>query len=241
MKKDPISTVLFDLDGTLLPMNQEHFARHYFETLAKWLAPHGYDPEKLIGSMWKGISAMVQNDGTRTNETVFWNVMQRIYGDAILADLPVFEEYYRADFLRLREECGLEPQAVQIVRRLRESGIGVALATNPVFPFIATEARIRWAGLEPEDFAFYTSYENSSHCKPDPAYYTEVAARMGVLPERCLMVGNDTIDDTAAAEVGMKVFLVTDCLVDSKARGVGDFPNGSFSEMVKYLEQEVLA
>jgi len=31
-------------------------------------------------------------------------------------------------------------------------GFRVALATNPIFPAIATEKRIRWAGLTPEDF-----------------------------------------------------------------------------------------
>ena len=39
-----ITTVLFDLDGTLLPMDQDAFTRGYFKFLAAKLAPHGYEP-----------------------------------------------------------------------------------------------------------------------------------------------------------------------------------------------------
>ena len=41
-----IKMILFDLDGTLLPMDQNHFVKTYFGALAKKLAPLGYDPEK---------------------------------------------------------------------------------------------------------------------------------------------------------------------------------------------------
>ena len=40
-----IKTVLFDLDGTLLPMDQDNFVKAYFKNLAIKLAPHGYDPQ----------------------------------------------------------------------------------------------------------------------------------------------------------------------------------------------------
>ena len=36
-----ITTVLFDLDGTLLPMDQDAFIKDYFGRLARHLAPHG--------------------------------------------------------------------------------------------------------------------------------------------------------------------------------------------------------
>ena len=49
-----ITTVLFDLDGTLLPMDQDLFTKKYFGALAAKLAPHGYDPEQLIKGVWAG-------------------------------------------------------------------------------------------------------------------------------------------------------------------------------------------
>ena len=48
-----LTTVLFDLDGTLLPMDQDEFVKTYFGLLAKKLAPHGYDPKKLVDGIWQ--------------------------------------------------------------------------------------------------------------------------------------------------------------------------------------------
>ena len=67
----------------------------------------------------------------------------------------------------------------------------------------ATYERIRWAGLTNDDFECITTYENIGYCKPKKEYYTAVANAIGVLPEECLMVGNDVDDDMPAAEFGM--------------------------------------
>lgn len=66
-----MNTVLFDLDGTLLPMDQEAFIRLYFGALTQKFAPHGFEPEKLIQGLWAGMKAMQENDGSKTNEDVF--------------------------------------------------------------------------------------------------------------------------------------------------------------------------
>ena len=60
-----ITTVLFDLDGTLLPMNQDTFIKAYFGGLAKKMSPHGYEPEKLISAIWSGTKAMIKNTGEK--------------------------------------------------------------------------------------------------------------------------------------------------------------------------------
>ena len=54
-----IKTVLFDLDSTLLPMDQEKFTKTYFGLLAKKIIPIGYDPNKLIELIWSGTKAMI--------------------------------------------------------------------------------------------------------------------------------------------------------------------------------------
>lgn len=55
-----ITTILFDLDGTLLPMDQEAFTTGYFKFLAKKLAPYGYEPKSLVDAIWAGTAAMVK-------------------------------------------------------------------------------------------------------------------------------------------------------------------------------------
>ena len=39
-----IKTILFDLDGTLLPMDEKEFIKGYFGMLCAKLAPFGYKP-----------------------------------------------------------------------------------------------------------------------------------------------------------------------------------------------------
>lgn len=55
-----LTTVLFDLDGTLLPMDNDEFTRGYFKLLAAKLAPHGYEPKQLVDAIWAGTAAMVK-------------------------------------------------------------------------------------------------------------------------------------------------------------------------------------
>lgn len=231
-----ITTVLFDLDGTLLPMDQELFTKDYFKRLTAKLAPLGYDAQELIAAIWKCTHAMVANDGSRSNEEVFWNSFRKLYGERAERDFPVFDEYYRREFNEVRTSCGFNPLAKQTVEVCRAAGLRTALATNPIFPAVATEARIRWAGLEPEDFELITTYENSGFCKPNPRYYRAVAESLGCQPEECLMVGNDADEDLIAETVGMKVFLVTDCLINRSGASLSDGLSGGFEALIDFIK-----
>ena len=37
-----MKTILFDLDGTLLPMDQDAFVKYYMGLFAQKMAPHGF-------------------------------------------------------------------------------------------------------------------------------------------------------------------------------------------------------
>ena len=230
-----ITTILFDLDGTLLPMDQELFIKTYFKALAARFAPLGYDPQELIDGVWKGTQATVKNTGEQTNEAVFWNTFAELFGEQIRDDIPVFEDFYRNEFQQARSVCGKNPKAKETIDHARALGYRVILATNPLFPSIATESRIRWAGLEPEDFEFYTTYENSSHCKPNPAYFQDILTQANLRPEECLIVGNDTSEDLAAATLGIQAFLLTDCLINRNFIDITQYPHGSFDTLITYL------
>ena len=226
-----LKAVLFDLDGTMLPMDQDQFTKGYFKLLTRKLIPHGYEPESLVQAIWQGTKAMVKNDGSRTNEQAFWNDFATTFGEKARADEALFREFYAKDFEQARQLCGFNPKAAEIVRLLKEKGYRVALATNPIFPAVATEARIRWAGLEPDDFELYTTYENIGYCKPNPEYFQEIARRMGLKPEECLMVGNDVGEDMVARETGMEVFLLTDCIINRKDTDISQYPHGGFDAL----------
>lgn len=229
--------ILFDLDATLLPMDQNEFVKEYFKHLARKLAPHGYEAGALVDAVRKGTAAMIRNDGSRSNEDAFWSEFANILGEDALADKPLFDEFYMNEFENARGVCGFNPAAAGTVRALKAAGFRVALATNPIFPAAATEKRIRWAGLEPDDFELITTYENSCFCKPNPAYYTDIARSLSVKPSDCLMVGNDATEDMAAQEAGMSVFLITDCLINRENKDISVYPNGSFEQLMEYVQK----
>lgn len=231
------TTVLFDLDGTLLPMDQEEFTKAYFKLLAGKLAPRGYDPKQLIDSIWQGTGAMIANNGECTNEEAFWKKFASIHGEKSREDEPYFAEYYRTDFQQIKQVCGFAPEAAEVVAKLKSMGKRVVLATNPIFPAIATESRMRWAGLEPSDFELYTTYENTGFCKPNLDYYRDILARIGCKAEECLMVGNDVGEDMIAAELGMQVFLLTDCIINKYDKDISAIPQGGFAQLMDFISE----
>ena len=150
---------LFDLDGTLLPMKQEEFVKFYLPLLAARFQGRGIAPDKLIGAVWNGFGAMVMNDGRASNEEVFWNCFS---GELGIRRSEVEEDvldFYGNDFNQAIRTTSPDPVANEIVKYLKSRGKKVYLATNPVFPRCATMNRIRWAGLDAEDFELITTYE----------------------------------------------------------------------------------
>lgn len=230
-----IRMVLFDLDGTLLPMDQDKFIDAYFRCLAEKLGPYGYEPKKLMKSIWQGTEAMVLNDGSCTNEEAFWNSFAQVYGEQARKDEPLFDEFYRKEFQKVAQVCGYQPKAAKLISMLKTKGLRRALATNPIFPKEATWSRIRWAGLEPEDFEWITTYENGCYCKPNTDYYIEVTEKLGCDSKECLMIGNDVTEDMIAESVGMKVFLLTDCMINKEQKDLSAYPHGGFTELEEYI------
>lgn len=232
----PIKAVLFDLDGTLLPMDQDLFVKYYFGSLAKKLAPLGYEPEQLVSAIWQGTRAMVKNDGSKTNEQVFWDCFAALFGEKARQDEPRFEEFYRTDFVCAKAACGYTEKAAQLVGTVKEKGLRCALATNPIFPDIATSQRIQWAGLNKRDFELCTTYENARHCKPNPAYYQDILEKMGLEGSECVMIGNDAVEDVAARQAGMQVFLIDDCLLNGDKVDMDTIPHGNFDDAIRFVK-----
>lgn len=227
--------ILFDLDGTLLPMDMEVFSKAYFKELCISLAKYGVPAETLVKCVWAGTKAMVMNDGTCKNEKRFWDKFLSLTGivsDTILDETNYF---YSHEFNKARSVTSENPLAGAAVEAAAENGRTVVLATNPLFPYPAQLSRISWIGLSEDDFALITSYESDSFCKPNPQYYLDICRRLSLEPSDCLMIGNDVAEDMHASRAaGMDAYLVTDCLIGSVDDWDG--PKGSFAEMVEMLK-----
>ena len=109
------------------------------------------------------------------------------------------------------------------------------LATNPIFPSIATLQRVSWAGLDKDNFSLITTYENSTYCKPNPKYYEEIIQKMNLDPSECIMVGNDAIEDIAAGVTGMKVYIITNNLLNGDKVDISKYPHGNFDDFIKWM------
>lgn len=229
--------ILFDLDGTLLPMNQEEFTKGYFKFLAKKLAPHGYDPEKLVTGLWIGVEAMVKNDGAQTNTDRFWVVFNEFMGRDCTVDEPIFSDFYQNEFHQAKQFTRPNPLAPEVVAAAREKADLVILATNPLFPREGQQTRLSFIGLKDTDFDWVTDYENSHFCKPNPKYYQEILSRFDLDSKDCLMIGNDVEEDMLPVlGLGMEAFIVTDCLISRENREIS-VPHGTMADALAYLKK----
>lgn len=229
--------ILFDLDGTLLPMDMEQFVKAYFKLLAAKAAPLGYDPKQLYDAIWAGVGAVVQNDGSCINKDVFWRCFADIFGDRVYSDQKMFDDFYANEFNMAKDSCGFNEDAAKTISLCKSLGKKVVLATNPIFPGIATENRARWAGIDAKDFELITTYENCNYCKPNLEYYRLILDKLGISGDRCAMVGNDVQEDMPAEALGMKVFLLTDCIINRDGTDISRYPNGGFPELMDWIRQ----
>ena len=235
MKK--ITTILFDLDGTLIGMNQDEFIRLYFHTLLDKLAELGYDRARMYEALERSIFCTKHNDGRCTNEERFWQTFNEMtdgpheeLNDALIG-------FYRNEFTEVLEKsCSLYPRAKDILASVRRKGLRIILATNPLFPAIATHNRIRLGGMDPSDFEYITTYENSSYCKPNPEYFTELLQKIGVCADECVMIGNDTRDDFSAHALGIPVFINTDGLINAGGVDLSLYPHGNADELIRFID-----
>ncbi|MEY8506776.1 HAD family hydrolase [Lachnospiraceae bacterium 42-17] len=207
-----IKHILFDLDGTLLPMSQDKFVECYMTLLSRYFIPHNIKPEALTSAIWKGVGAMVQNNGEHTNEEVFWNCFTKLIPIEREKMEPLLLDFYNNDFNQVIKVTRPTTHAAELIHTLKGAGLKLYLATNPIFPQCATYNRMRWAGLSPEAFEEITTYESYHYSKPNVLYFKELIERFQLNPKECLMIGNDVEEDMSIQRLGVKVCLVTDCL-----------------------------
>lgn len=203
----PIKTILFDLDGTFLEYDMvQDFLPQYYRALAAWMTPH-LPPERFIAALEEGAAAITRNDGQQTNAEAFASAFYPLAGESRETLEPHFEAFYRESFPTLRRLARPRPEARRVVKTAFALGYEVVIATNPYFPAIAVEERLRWADIA--DFAYHrvTSYENSHAVKPNPRYYGEILAALGRAPEEALMVGDEAMD-MAAGALGCLTYLI---------------------------------
>ncbi|GAV25533.1 hypothetical protein ciss_14660 [Carboxydothermus islandicus] len=226
--------ILFDLDGTLLPLNLDYFLKLYIQEVKSYVKGK-FDPDLTVKAILKATEEMVRNTGEKLNSEVFWESFDRIYpGTANLR--CVFEDFYRTSFKNIGNYFKPHPLARPMIRYLYKKGHTLVLATNALFPKSAIIERLYWANLSPKYFRFITHYDNMHYCKPNPNYYKEILEKIKARPADCLMVGNDSTEDLVAKELGIKTFLLKDYEVKRENPRMPDYA-GDFYELYRFIRE----
>lgn len=234
-----VTTVLFDLDGTLLPIDMDAFLKRYFYLLT--MRVNEVVPvDNLVDRVWRSTRAMINNlDPAKTNRQAFMEDFLPDIGHPPDALMSVFDRFYEQDFSSLQDGIAASESARAAVDWAFRHGCDVVIATNPIFPERAIRERLRWAGVEDFNYRLVTTYENMHFCKPRIEYYEEILDRVSRRPEDCLMVGNDVEEDLAASRLGMRTFLVTDFLENPRQKQYyADF-EGTLADLARFLKDEL--
>jgi FMN phosphatase YigB (HAD superfamily) len=206
-----VLAVLFDLDGTLLDIHLESFLGRYFRALAAATAP-AFKGVDVMNAVLASTNVMQQRHPGLTNREAFHKDFRARTG--IDLDKPkhyeVFDRFYAEVFPALGQGTGPQQGARRAVKTAQSLGMPVVVATQPIFPRVAIEHRLEWAGLSDLGLDVITTYENMHACKPLPEYFRETAELIGVAPADCIMVGDDRSLDMPAADVGMRTFYTGD-------------------------------
>jgi putative hydrolase of the HAD superfamily len=146
--------------------------------------------ERVDRDHWSGPPTSVVSDGfQRLGSSV---------GDAAL--LTVLDGYARA----VAGWCTVFPDTRDTLATLRERGYRLGLLSNTWWAADWHNADLAAHGLAGLlDELVYTS--DLPRSKPHPSVFHEVASRLGVAPEACVMIGDRQIDDVSGARaIGMR-------------------------------------
>ncbi|WP_280768097.1 HAD family hydrolase [Salipaludibacillus daqingensis] len=230
--------ILFDLDGTLLPMDTDSFVETYIRELAGRVA-HIVEPETFVKALWGGTNAMMQNlDHETTNEKVFEETFLSMSGLQKQEIWPTLDDFYETVFPTFSYLSKPTALGRQVVEEAVNQGYRVVVATNPVFPKAAIYHRLTWAGLDQLPFELITVYEESVYTKPHKQYYEFICEKLEVTPENCVMIGNDKQEDMVASQIGMKTFLVEGYVID---RGDPAYPvheQGTLEDLLERISRQ---
>lgn len=213
-----IRTVLFDLDGTLLPIDTDRFIKAYLDLLSERFKSL-VCREKFVNDLLKATGAMINNlDSVKINREVFFEDFVARVGFPQTDLELIFQEFYDHDFPRLESCLDSPPVLGEAVAEALRMGLEVVIATKPVFPKQAIIERLRWIGADKYNYKIITAYENMHFCKPHLEYFREILTLIDRKPADCVMIGNDVDEDLCAGKLGIPTILVKDYIVNRHGR-----------------------
>jgi FMN phosphatase YigB (HAD superfamily) len=227
-----ISTLLVDLDDTLLVNNTEVFVPAYLNKLSQYLDPI-VPAEKMIYQLYVGTQAMINNRDLDKTLAEIFDANFFPFLDVSREDLiSRIDLFYEEEFKKLNSLTQPISSAERLISFAIENQYEIVIATNPLFPLTAIEQRLKWAELPADHypFALITSYETFHFAKPKLEYVAEILAKLGRTPHEAVMIGNDlALDLPPAVELGSAAFHVAE-------NSEGPYPHGNLHDAIQWIQ-----
>lgn len=237
-----IKAIMFDLDGTLLCMDNMLFIKYYYKLLTKRMAKYGYDANELIENVTKATYKVMANDGFKTNRECFFENFIKYMGDKLHTDINSleceFNDFYNNEFNEIKKIVGENKEVNEILDYVRNLNLKVIVATTPVFPYVAVDNRLAWINEKIDNFDYVSTYENSHYAKPNPKYYLELLEKNDLKIDEVIMVGNDMIDDIKPClELGIKCFFLDNYALNEDSNI--NVARGDFKALKAYVDNQI--
>ena len=206
-----LTTLLFDLDNTLIGNPTRTFVPAYLKALQHHTRelPGG---DQLIDGLLAATRLVVSSDHPdRTNEAVIWDYLEQVVGIDRISAEPTFNSFYETAYHDLKPLVECRPAARTLIETAFALGYRVVIATNPIYPKAAIEGRLLWGNIPVTafDYALVTYYENMHAAKPAVAYYEDILRQIDVPASECLMIGDDWKNDVVPANaLGMQTWWI---------------------------------
>lgn len=231
-----MKAVIFDLDGTLLPMDTNHFMNLYAKSITQAFDSFE-ESEMIFPQIMTSIGVTVKDKNNKCNYDVFFDHFESHMPQSRDVYIPVFDKFYQSAFDQVRASTYVSNDIVKAVSILKEKGYRLIIATNPIFPMAANRRRIQWAGLEFNDFDHVTSFESNHFCKPHLEFYQEVLDHNDLRAEEVLMVGNDVQEDLCIKALGASTYLINDHKIDRHPEtAIQTDHQGSYNDFLHFVE-----
>lgn len=175
-----ITTVLFDLDGTIVDTN-ELIIQSFLHAL-EGITPEALTRETIIPNMGRPLIDQMQMFSGRE-------------------DVAEIVQKYRAFNVSKHDELVREfPYVREVLGELRKRGLRVGVVTSKIR--LTTEMGLKLTGLG-EYVETIVTVEDVQKPKPDPEGIRKALATFGVPPEQAMMVGDSHYDIEAAKAAGV--------------------------------------
>ncbi|MFX0013902.1 MAG: HAD family hydrolase [Promethearchaeota archaeon] len=203
-----ITTLLFDIDHTLLIFDDREFFHIYANLIHNFFKKEVPEFEKFLEFFLASTNEMTKIENSNydnlTKFAIDFNSRTKI---SITEIIERFKQFYETDWKQVCQIMIL-PKTAKDLLTLAAEHFSLVAATNPLFPAIANEKRFRMAGLSAFPWLEITSADDYHFAKPHLEFYEELLDRINKKPSECMMIGDDPINDMIAGKLGMKTFLI---------------------------------